>query len=319
MAFFARRVSETEVEEQKLDCVVSACQRWYDQLVAYLEGLDGELQPNQARFSEWCDFSQLVWSETKEVGFGVAHDPEVGVVVVAKYSPQGNSADQYDLKVMHPERPWKEIKEEERKMVEERTARRRARAKEDARDEQFNDYQLDALSRHNAFRQRHCDTGNLELSLRLCQEAQQEAKYQIESMYSSSDYDQADRVRGYNGTNYRVCAIPVIDEGEDNPEERLKILTGETIIEWYSQLRNYLKSLDAKKQPDQVKFDSWCCFTQLVWRQSYEMGFAIEFDLENRAHIVAKYRSQGNVINCYLENVGLPRVPQRNHSAVNAE
>ena len=139
-------------------------------------------------------------------------------------------------------------------------------------------------------------------------------------MYSSSDYDQADRVRGYNGTNYRVCAIPVIDEGEDNPEERLKILTRETIIEWYrkecsikkwlwkfekqdynynyattksfssSQLRNYLKSLDAKKQPDQVKFDSWCCFTQLVWRQSYEMGFAIEFDLENRAHIVAKYR-----------------------------
>jgi hypothetical protein len=59
VAFFARRVSETEVEEQKLDCVVSACQRWYDQLVAYLEGLDGELQPNQARFSEWCDFSQV--------------------------------------------------------------------------------------------------------------------------------------------------------------------------------------------------------------------------------------------------------------------
>lgn len=77
---------------------------------------------------------KLVWTETKEVGFGVAHDPEVGVVVVAKYSPHGNSTDQYDLKVMHPERPWKEVKEEERKMVEERTARRRARAKEVAKD-----------------------------------------------------------------------------------------------------------------------------------------------------------------------------------------
>lgn len=66
------------------------------------------------------------------------------------------------------------------------------------------------------------------------QEAQQEAKSQIESMYSSPEFDQADRVRGYNGTNYRMCAIPEIEEEEDNPEEeKLKILTRETIFEWY--------------------------------------------------------------------------------------
>jgi hypothetical protein len=66
------------------------------------------------------------------------------------------------------------------------------------------------------------------------QEAQQEAKYQIESMNSSPEFDQADIVRGYNGTNYRMCAIPEIEEGEDNPEEeKLKIITRETIFEWY--------------------------------------------------------------------------------------
>ena len=59
MAFFARRVSETELEEDKQDCAVLACHRWYDQIVAYLEGLDREdFQPNQAKFAEWCDFSQ---------------------------------------------------------------------------------------------------------------------------------------------------------------------------------------------------------------------------------------------------------------------
>jgi len=42
-----------------------------------------------------------------------------------------------------------------------------------------------------------------------------------------------------------------------------------------SQLRNNLKSLDAKKQPDWNKFDSWCRFTQLVLRQFYALGFAI--------------------------------------------
>jgi len=53
-------------------------------------------------------------------------------------------------------------------------------------------------------------------------------------MYNSSKYDGSERVRGYNGTNYRVCAIPKIDEGEENPEEeKLKILTRETIFEWY--------------------------------------------------------------------------------------
>ena len=114
-----------------------------------------------------------------------------------------------------------------------------------------------------------------------------------------------------DGTNYRVCAIPEPDEKQEDAEQaKLKILTRETIFEWYrhgiefatktyfplsfnlakSQLQNYLKSLDAKKYPDRSKFNSWSCFTQLVWRQSYEFGFAIQYDNEDRAHIVAKYR-----------------------------
>ena len=51
----------------------------------------------------------------------MAHDSDKGIVVVAKYLPQGNSENQYDLKVMLPERPWKEIKEEEIKMNEKKT------------------------------------------------------------------------------------------------------------------------------------------------------------------------------------------------------
>ncbi|CAG5095301.1 Oidioi.mRNA.OKI2018_I69.XSR.g14124.t1.cds [Oikopleura dioica] len=300
VAFFARRVSETELEEDKQDCAVLACHRWYDQIVAYLE----------------------VWSETKEVGFGVAHDSDKGIVVVAKYLPQGNSENQYDLKVMLPERPWKEIKEEEIKMNEKKTSARRERVKELNKDEQFEGYQLDALSRHNALRQRHCDTYNLELSRRLCQEAQQEATSRIQSLSSSSPENLPfeESISSSDGTNYRVCAIPDPDDKEEDPEEsKLKILTRETIFEWYSQLQNYLKSLDAKKYPDRSKFNSWCCFTQLVWRQSYEFGFAIQYDNENRAHIVAKYRSHGNVSNCYLENVGLPKVPQRSKSTSKAE
>ena len=46
-------------------------------------------------------FTQMIWKETKEVGFGVAKSDNGDFYVVANYYPKGNNINEFELNVLH--------------------------------------------------------------------------------------------------------------------------------------------------------------------------------------------------------------------------
>ena len=54
---------------------------------------------NKKNIEEINNFTQLIWKNTKEVGFGFTNDTEGNFYAMALYSPKGNIKGQYENNV----------------------------------------------------------------------------------------------------------------------------------------------------------------------------------------------------------------------------
>ncbi|XP_053551368.1 Golgi-associated plant pathogenesis-related protein 1-like [Bombina bombina] len=138
-------------------------------------------------------------------------------------------------------------------------------------------FQKDFLSAHNAYRKLH-GSPPLQLSRELCTSAQKWAEHLVSlGIPKHSDTE--------NGENIYYKSI---SKGE--------IPGGLPVDKWYSEIKNYNFS-----QPGSG--DNIGHFTQVVWKDSKELGVGLGTDSKGHFYVVGQYNPGGNEDGGYEKNV----------------
>nr|XP_023693772.1 uncharacterized protein LOC111857308 [Paramormyrops kingsleyae] len=143
-------------------------------------------------------------------------------------------------------------------------------------------FQKEALEAHNARRQQH-GAPPLSLDLDLCRETQKWAEHLVQqNALQHSDTDLGENIY------YKWSSNKAPVSGKDAVES------------WYSEIKDY----DFSEPGYQKKTGH---FTQVVWKDSQEMGIGLATDGKGKVFVVARYRPAGNITNPgYYERNVLP-------------
>ena len=141
-----------------------------------------------------------------------------------------------------------------------------------------NDFIKRTLEKHNELRKKH-GSNNLRISQELNQMAQEQADKLIEHKREFFNHLYKDEALGEN--------ILISDDLSIKPEKICK--------DWYNEGINYDYKLN-KFQKGKGHF------TQLIWKDSKEVGFGFNFT-NNEVIAVAYYYPSGNIIGKFSENV----------------
>ncbi|KAM4697179.1 uncharacterized protein WCC33_015880 [Rhinophrynus dorsalis] len=246
-------------------------------------------------------FTQLIWKDTKEVGVGVATDGKGVFYVVGRYSPAGNITNQGYFEKNVPPAGKKDVGDKELdkpkesggawrrpfrgkvcwKTRKERRmggcfSRRRARGAEESQ------FEKDFVSAHNAYRKKH-GASPLQLNRDLCRSAQEWADHLLSI-----------RTLKHSGT----------DHGENlyyKYSSSARELPGqEPVDSWYDEIKNY----DFGRPGFRSNTGH---FTQVVWKDSKEVGVGVATDGNGLFFVVGQYNPAGNITNAgYFEKNVLP-------------
>ncbi|XP_022099176.1 uncharacterized protein LOC110983865 isoform X2 [Acanthaster planci] len=143
-------------------------------------------------------------------------------------------------------------------------------------------FQKEALSAHNKYRAKH-GVPALKLSDDLCAHAQKWANHM-----ASTNLFQHSKARGF-GENIAMNFNSMTTE-----------FTGQQVTDqWYSEIKDYNFS--------NTGFQSGTGhFTQVVWKDSEEMGIGKAIGSKGQVFVVGNYRPAGNMMRCYQQNVFPP-------------
>jgi glioma pathogenesis-related protein 2 len=226
-------------------------------------------------------FTQVIWRDTREVGFGVVRGRDGNFYAVANYFPAGNYQGRFDENVPPPitskipELPSGEPPDLPSTKVAPSRDYKPSRISQQKFAEQ-------ALRAHNELRDKHC-APPLRLSNRLSEKAFKWAEY----LASKDCLEQSNsKLNGENlGENVSMW-------GNSNADD----YNGEyATLQWY----NTNKYHDFKKEFNQKS----SCFSQLVWKDSREVGFGVARAASGRFYAVANYYPAGNYAGQFSENV----------------
>ncbi|XP_072570796.1 uncharacterized protein [Paramormyrops kingsleyae] len=272
-----------------------AVESWYSEIKDYDFSEPG-YQKNTGHFT------QVVWKDSQEMGIGLATDGKGNVFVVAQYRPAGNitNAGYYEQNVLPPHdkesseqqactKPDKGVISDSRggsgsdnKPPTPTTKDTPSPTGPTGLSATTADFQKEALEAHNARRQQH-GAPPLSLDLDLCRETQKWAEHLVQqSAVQHSDTDLGENIY-YKWTSDKTPA-----SGKDAVES------------WYSEIKDYDFS-----EPGYQKNTGH--FTQVVWKDSQEMGIGLATDGKGKVFVVAQYRPAGNITNAgYYEQNVLP-------------
>ncbi|KAM8934540.1 Golgi-associated plant pathogenesis-related protein 1 isoform 3-T3 [Pelodytes ibericus] len=233
-------------------------------------------------------FTQVVWKDSKEVGVGLATDGKGLFFVVGQYNPTGN--------ITNPGYFEKNVLPAE-VVLEANTAGSRNRGDSES-DKTSNDakpfsvfgkrgaeesqFEKDFLSAHNTYRKRH-GASPLQLNRDLCRSAQQWADHLL---------------------SIRTLKHSATDHGENlyyKYSSNSRELPGqEPVDSWYDEIKNY----DFARPGFRSNTGH---FTQVVWKDSKEVGVGLATDGNGLFFVVGQYNPGGNITNPgYFEKNVLP-------------
>ncbi|XP_043261718.1 uncharacterized protein LOC122402746 isoform X2 [Colletes gigas] len=211
-------------------------------------------------------FTQVVWKDSTELGVGMARNRNGEVYVVCNYNPAGNFLGSFTENVLPAGGSS--------------PSRKITFLPRYALDEQG--WQQEALLVHNEYRRKH-RVPDLRLSADLTAAAKAWANTLLNTNklipQSSSPY-------GENIYSMH-CSDP-----------KLIVPAREVVAKWYSEKKDH-------KFGTEPKVLNTCHFTQIVWKNTTEMGIAIA-KRDGSCVVVACYHPRGNIVGQFTENVLKP-------------
>ncbi|XP_043524894.1 secreted protein PRY1-like isoform X5 [Frieseomelitta varia] len=214
-------------------------------------------------------FTQVVWKDSTELGVGMARNRNGEVYVVCNYNPAGNFLGSFTENVLPPggSSPTKKITFLDSKV-------------HYPLDEQS--WQQEALLVHNEYRRRHRVP-----DLRLSAELTSAAKAWANTLLNTNKLiPQSTSPYGENIYSMQ-CSDP-----------KLIVPAREVVSKWYSERKEH-------KYGTEPKILNTCHFTQIVWKNTIEMGIAMA-KRDGTCVVVACYHPRGNIVGQFTENVLKP-------------
>ncbi|XP_018309481.1 probable pathogenesis-related protein CaO19.6200 isoform X4 [Mycetomoellerius zeteki] len=213
-------------------------------------------------------FTQVIWRDSTELGVGMARNRNGEVYVVCNYNPAGNFLGSFTENVLPPvdASPTKRINFTD--------------LKQHYIDEQT--WQQEALLVHNEYRRKHRVP-----DLRLSPELTAAAKAWANTLLNTNKLvPQSSSPYGENIYSMQ-CSDP-----------KLIVSAREVISKWYSERKEHKFSIEPKVL-------NTCHFTQIVWKNTTEMGIAMA-KRDGSCVVVACYHPRGNIVGQFTENVLKP-------------
>ncbi|XP_053328941.1 Golgi-associated plant pathogenesis-related protein 1 isoform X2 [Spea bombifrons] len=229
-------------------------------------------------------FTQVVWKDSKEVGVGVATDGNGLFFVVGQYDPAGNITNPgYFEKNVLPAGSAPSTDSAGSGSLGNQGSRDDSRPSKSTSDTkpaslpgrkgaEESQFEKDFLSAHNAYRKRH-GAPPLQLNRDLCRSAQQWADHLL---------------------SIRTLKHSASDHGENlyyKYSSNSRELPGhEPVDSWYDEIKNY----DFARPGFRSNTGH---FTQVVWKDSKEVGVGVATDGNSLFFVVGQYDPAGNITN----------------------
>ncbi|KAG5316096.1 GAPR1 protein, partial [Acromyrmex insinuator] len=213
-------------------------------------------------------FTQVIWRDSTELGVGMARNRNGEVYVVCNYNPAGNFLGSFTENVL----PSVDACSMKRINFSD--------LKQHYIDEQT--WQQEALLVHNEYRRKHRVP-----DLRLSPELTAAAKAWANTLLNTNKLvPQSSSPYGENIYSMQ-CSDP-----------KLIVSAREVISKWYSEKKEHKFGIEPKVL-------NTCHFTQIVWKNTTEMGIAMA-KRDGSCVIVACYHPRGNIVGQFTENVLKP-------------
>ncbi|GCB69396.1 GLI pathogenesis-related 2 [Scyliorhinus torazame] len=236
---------------------------WYNEIKCYDFASPG--------FQKNCGhFTQLVWRESKEVGVGLASDGKGLTMVVAQFDPAGNITNPgYFAKNVLP--AGSKVKEDDGGSAQGESGKIPATSRV-APLPGSGSFAAQLLKSVNDCRAKH-GAGVLTLNPAISEKAEKWAKHLVSC-----------RTLKHSDTSYGENIWCQQGHGSQP-------VTGKEVVDyWYDEIKNYDFSSPG--------FQKNCGhFTQLVWRESKEVGVGLASDGKGLTIVVAQFDPAGNITN----------------------
>lgn len=261
---------------------------WYDEIKDYDFGRPG-FRSNTGHFT------QVVWKDSKEVGVGIATDGNGLFFVVGQYSPAGNITNPgYFERNVLPSGTAPSVSDNDgsssrwkpsinKSSEPEKTSDRKPMAVVGRQAVKLGTFEQEALDTHNKYRRLH-GAPPLQLTKELCESSQKWADHllSINALQHSNTNHGENLWYKWNSSIRDASGSEVVDT-------------------WYNEIKDY----NFSKPGFQSNTGH---FTQVVWKDSREVGIAKAVDGKGMVIAVAQYSPAGNITNPgYFQKNVLPK------------
>ncbi|XP_047739588.1 protein PRY2 isoform X4 [Hyalella azteca] len=257
-------------------CAATPVDNWYDEIKVHKFG-----QEPQGGKLDSGHFTQLVWKDTKEFGFGTASSKSgLSVYFVAFFSPKGNWMGEFAQQVP----PVGGFPKDS--LLSNVTSKlQSAVLSSSSSDDEEEDFAEAVLKAHNKYRLKH-GVAPLTISKKLNKVAEDWAK-----TIAKKD---------------RMEHRPNNDYGENiyskwNSVPNHTISGAEPVDSWYSEIKDHVFG----KEPRSMVSGH---FTQVVWADSRELGVGMARNKSSgKLYVVCNYNPPGNMVGSYAIKVPAPK------------
>ncbi|CAO1357642.1 unnamed protein product [Diamesa serratosioi] len=259
----------------------------------YSEMRKNDFKPSPYPSNETKHFTQVIWKSSTTLGVGYATNKSgKKLYVVCNYHPAGNIYDEFmenvePLKCLKPNCDPSinrntinsRIRNEDRLTKSTSNLRHSTPSPICTKRSQYNEFELDCLRAHNEYRMRH-GVSPLKLNKKLCRYAEEWAKI------IASRGVLIHRNNSQYGENI-FCSWSSISSNVSGREP---------VDNWYAEYINHVFN----KEPTTLKSGH---FTQVVWKESRELGIGMAKNRAGEVFVVAYYDPPGNYIGSFEKNV----------------
>ena len=258
---------------------------WYDEIKDY--------DFKKSTFSsETGHFTQVIWKNTKEVGFGLAKSRSGNYYAVGNYYPAGNFMGQFKTNVLpknttnskYPvQNDDDDDQDQDQESRDEEIQKNVSNKYNGGKEQSSSDFIKAGLNQHNKYRRMH-GAPDLIHNADLTKLAQAYA----EKLAKNDDFQHSNCKWGGKdvGENLAMCGgMP---------------MTGENMTDmWYDEIKDY----DFKKSTFSSETGH---FTQVIWKNTKEVGFGLAKSRSGNYYAVGNYYPAGNFMGQFKTNV-LPK------------
>ncbi|XP_072399922.1 uncharacterized protein [Diabrotica undecimpunctata] len=232
-------------------------------------------------------FSQVIWKSSEFLGVGVAKNSQGSIYVVANYSPAGNFVGHYVENVPPVKPTWfsgGRSSSPKKETSPGTSSKSLVSPSGSSTQGSFSDFVLEALKVHNEYRRRH-GTQDLLLNEEMCKHAQEWADTcaRTASLQHRANSQYGENIFSVYSSDY-----------SHTPSAR------DAVKEWYDEVKRHTFGVEKVNQGS-------LHFTQVIWKDSKELGIGIAKNKRGQTYVVANYSPRGNYIGQFVENVPRPR------------